>query len=237
MQPNEKHCKYCKETIPLSAKKCPKCGKQLYTPVWAIILIVFLAFSTLSGLFDYYSNNTISGESYSKTEKEENPCIRFMNNGLEYTKKCVNNGETIEEPEPPSKDNYEFTNWATHYHSTDGSEVFDFSEPVTKSTYVYAHYKYSPKPLPKKFELVEHYISDESNYYVTYIEGKVQYNRSDPLSYVQITFITYDSEGNTIGTCIDNNSGLAGNGTWRFKAVCFDNSGMDHYELKEITGF
>ncbi len=90
----------------------------------------------------------------------------------------------------------------------------------------------------EKFTLIEDYKSDESNNYFYYIEGKIQNNRDKDFSYVQVTFTTYDSEGNTIGTCLDNNSGLNANGTWKFKAICSDGvNDIDHYELKEITGW
>ena len=90
----------------------------------------------------------------------------------------------------------------------------------------------------EKFTLLDHKVSDESNEYFTYIEGRVKNNRSTDMSYVEITFTTYDKEGNTLGTCLDNNSGLNANGTWKFKAVCTEGVGkIDHYELKEITGY
>ncbi len=89
-----------------------------------------------------------------------------------------------------------------------------------------------------KFSLIEDYKSDESNNYFYYIEGKIQNNKDKDFSYVQVTFTTYDSEGNTIGTCIDNNSGLNANGTWKFKAICSEGvNEIDRYELKEITGW
>lgn len=90
----------------------------------------------------------------------------------------------------------------------------------------------------EKFTLVESYKSDESNEYFYYIEGKIQNNKDRDFSYVQVTFTTYDKEGNTIGSCLDNNSGLQANGTWKFKAICSDGvNEIDHFELKEITGY
>ena len=69
-----------------------------------------------------------------------------------------------------------------------------------------------------------------------YIDGYVKNNSDKEFSYVQIEFITYDSEGNTLGSCIDNNSGLEADGRWKFKAIC--TGGVDKiasYKLKEIT--
>ena len=96
----------------------------------------------------------------------------------------------------------------------------------------------SAKDTNEKFTLLEHQKSDESNQYFMYIEGKIKNNRDRDMSYVQVTFTTYDAEGNTLGTCLDNNSGLQANGTWIFKAICSEGvDKIDHYELKEITGY
>ncbi|MBR2678195.1 MAG: zinc ribbon domain-containing protein [Bacilli bacterium] len=96
----------------------------------------------------------------------------------------------------------------------------------------------SAKDTNEKFTLLEHQKSDESNQYFMYIEGKIKNNRDRDMSYVQVTFTTYDAEGNTLGTCLDNNSGLQANGTWKFKAICSEGvDKIDHYELKEITGY
>ena len=96
----------------------------------------------------------------------------------------------------------------------------------------------STKSANEKFTLLEHSVSDESNQYFMYIEGKIKNNRDRDMTYVQVTFITYDAEGNTLGTCLDNNSGLQANGTWKFKAICSEGvDKIDHYELKEITGY
>ena len=71
-----------------------------------------------------------------------------------------------------------------------------------------------------------------------YIEGYVKNNSSKEFSYVQITFTTYDKEGNTIGTCLDNNSGLEANGRWKFKAMCLDDvKNINSFKLKEITKY
>ena len=90
----------------------------------------------------------------------------------------------------------------------------------------------------EKFTLVEHYKSEESNQFAMYIEGKIKNNRNKEYSYVQVTFTSYDAEGNVIGSCLDNINNLDANGTWKFKAICTENPDqIDHYELKEITGW
>ena len=71
-----------------------------------------------------------------------------------------------------------------------------------------------------------------------YIEGTIKNNLDKEYSYVQVEFTTYDKDGNTLGTCVDNNSGLEANGTWKFKASCIDNvDQIASYKLKEITGW
>ena len=72
--------------------------------------------------------------------KEEKPCIKFLNEGAEYKVICVNNGEKIEPPESPVKDGYEFSHWATHHETLDGSEKYDFSKPIENSELVFAYY-------------------------------------------------------------------------------------------------
>lgn len=74
--------------------------------------------------------------------------------------------------------------------------------------------------------------------YSYYIEGYVKNNSEKEYSYVQIDFTTYDSNGNTLGTCLDNNSGLEPDGRWKFKAICTsDVENIASYKLKEITGY
>ena len=71
-----------------------------------------------------------------------------------------------------------------------------------------------------------------------YIDGYVKNNSDKEFSYVQIEFITYDSEGNTLGSCIDNNSGLEADGRWKFKAICTGEvDKIASYKLKEITKY
>ena len=69
-----------------------------------------------------------------------------------------------------------------------------------------------------------------------YIEGYIKNNTDEDYSYVQVEFTTYDSEGNTLGTCLDNNSGLEAQGRWKFKAMCIEEvDKIASYKLKEIT--
>ena len=71
-----------------------------------------------------------------------------------------------------------------------------------------------------------------------YIEGYVKNDSDKEYNYVQIEFTSYDSEGNILGTCVDNASGLEANGRWKFKASCLDDTkNIASYKLKEITGY
>ena len=86
-------------------------------------------------------------------------------------------------------------------------------------------------------ELEDGYTGAPDEYgFAYYIEGYIKNNTDKEYSYVQVEFTTYDSEGNTLGTCIDNNSGLEAQGRWKFKAMCTEEvDKIASYKLKEIT--
>lgn len=86
-------------------------------------------------------------------------------------------------------------------------------------------------------ELEEGYTGAPDEYGIAYyIEGYIKNNTDKDYSYVQVEFTTYDSEGNTLGTCLDNNSGLEAQGRWKFKAMCTEEvDKIASYKLKEIT--
>ena len=74
--------------------------------------------------------------------------------------------------------------------------------------------------------------------YVKIIDSCKNVVTNTDYSYVQIEFTAYDSEGNTIGTCLDNNSGLEKGGRWKFSAMCLENAdNIARVELKELTGY
>lgn len=82
-----------------------------------------------------------------------------------------------------------------------------------------------PTPVPRDLVLEEGYNAYLDDYgYAYYIEGYVNNPTNRDYRYVQITFTSYDSEGNTLGTCLDNNSGLEKGGRWKFKAMCLENA-------------
>lgn len=69
-----------------------------------------------------------------------------------------------------------------------------------------------------------------------YIEGYIKNNKDRDYSYVQISFNAYDADGNTVGSCLANNSGLEANGRWKFKAICSgDANSIASYKLDKIT--
>lgn len=74
--------------------------------------------------------------------------------------------------------------------------------------------------------------------YAYYIEGYIKNESDKNYSYVQVTYTTYDKDGNTLGTCLDNNSGLEANGRWKFKAMCLEEvSDIASYKLTDVTGY
>lgn len=86
-------------------------------------------------------------------------------------------------------------------------------------------------------ELEEGHTGTPDEYgFAYYIEGYIKNNTDKDYSYVQVEFTAYDSEGNTLGTCMDNNSGLEAQGRWKFKAMCTEAvDKIASYKLKEIT--
>ncbi len=69
-----------------------------------------------------------------------------------------------------------------------------------------------------------------------YIEGYIKNTTNKDYNYVQVSFNVYDADGNTVGSCLANNSGLEANGRWKFKAICSgDADTIASYKLDEIT--
>ena len=87
--------------------------------------------------------------------------------------------------------------------------------------------------------LEDGYTAKLDEYGVTYnVEGYVTNNSDKDYTYVQIEFTAYDSEGNTLGTCLDNNSGLEKGGRWKFNASCIENvDSIKSVKLKELSGY
>lgn len=84
-------------------------------------------------------------------------------------------------------------------------------------------------------------ISDESmdgdEYGVT-ISGVFTNQTEEDLSYVQVTYTLFDSEGAQIGSAYANANNLAAGGSWKFEAIGFEPvSDVASYELADVTGF
>ena len=79
--------------------------------------------------------------------------------------------------------------------------------------------------------------TDEYDMFYT-IDGYVKNNSDKDYEYVSIEFTAYDSEGNTLGSCVDYTSSLEADGRWQFSASCDgEASSIASYKLKEITGY
>lgn len=112
--------------------------------------------------------------------------------------------------------------------STTSSDETTKSEEGTKTTVK-----------QEKFTLEDGHTGSADEYNVGYyIEGYIQNNTNRKYSYVQVTFNLYDSEGNQLGTAIDNINNLEANGRWKFKAIALSEAGnIASYKLEKITGY
>ena len=83
----------------------------------------------------------------------------------------------------------------------------------------------------------DHYGKSD-NLGLYYIYGTVHNSSSKDYSYAQITFKTYDSNGNVIGNCYDNVNGPGGYENWEFEAICDKTADeISSYKLADITGW
>lgn len=88
---------------------------------------------------------TLSGCGEQANNEKKEYTIEFISDGKYIAKIKVMEGELINPPENPIKADYTFSHWATHEHSTDGSEKFDFTTAPTKNNTLFAHFTYTPK--------------------------------------------------------------------------------------------
>ena len=109
---------------------------------------------------------------------------------------------------------------------------------LSSSTSTSKENKSKTKNQSQKVEKFSYEITNEYDEYSThYIEGVVTNNKDKDYSYVGIEFICYDSEGNNLGTAIDNTNNLLGNQTWKFKAfIWVTDVEVDHCDFHEIDG-
>ncbi len=89
-------------------------------------------------------------------------------------------------------------------------------------------------PSAATFTLIE--SKTISDMYSRFIVGTVKNNTATEFSYVQIEFNLYDKNGAQVGSTFANVSNLEAFGTWKFKALIFEETARS-YKLKDITGF
>lgn len=92
------------------------------------------------------------------------------------------------------------------------------------------------KEATEKFTLVSDEMTTDS-IGSCYIEGTIQNNTDKSYSYVEVRFNLYDSDGNQLGTAIDNINNLEPNATWKYKAIGLTTEKVHGYKFVEITGW
>ncbi len=217
-----------------SSKK--KGQKDPFALAGIIISVIYIAILILIIVFVIFTSKDIKVADFSTMTKSE--ASEWCDNNdancyfYEEYSDTIKEGNFIRQSRSAGSEmsSYESINI---YYSKGKEEQSSTPAPTTSS-------ETTPKTqnVNEKFSLVEDYISPESNDFSTYIEGKIINNSNKELSYIQVTYSIYDEEGNTIGTCLDNENNLDAHGTWKFKALCVEGvSNVSKYELKEITGW
>jgi hypothetical protein len=96
-------------------------------------------------------------------------------------------------------------------------------------------YSNSDKPRWGNLE-VEDWDWTTGSYGTRYLAGTVKNLGSRKYDYAQIEFNVYDDSGAQIGSALDNINNLEPYGTWKFKALVFEDDAT-RASLKEITAF
>ena len=104
--------------------------KKPFYKKWWVWIVAVLAVMIIASM----------GGNSSTPEKDEYTVIFRALNGEEAVEVIVKTGELVEKPADPVKDGYTFSHWAEHEKSVDGSEIYDFSRPVTSYIGLFAHY-------------------------------------------------------------------------------------------------
>lgn len=78
-------------------------------------------------------------------------------------------------------------------------------------------------------------ISWGSDNFSTTIEGVFHNTTGQKISYMQISFGLYDSEGNKVGNAFDNITDLRPGDSWKFKAIGM-NGNVSSIKLDDISG-
>lgn len=67
------------------------------------------------------------------------------------------------------------------------------------------------------------------------VDGSIINNSGKDLTYVQITFALYDSDGAQIGTAVANINNLTKDSVWKFSAVPLTMDSFETFELADIS--
>lgn len=81
-------------------------------------------------------------------------------------------------------------------------------------------------------------VMDTSNSFAVYIDGTLTNNTDGEVSYIQVEYNLYDSDGAQVGTALANTNNLQPGGTWKFEAL--GTAAPDEvasFELIDVTGF
>ncbi len=79
---------------------------------------------------------------------------------------------------------------------------------------------------------------DRSNPYGFKITGTLTNNTDSKKTYIQVTYVLYDADGNQVGTALANTNSLKAGGTWKYEAASLvAPDEVASWERDEITGF
>lgn len=84
-------------------------------------------------------------------------------------------------------------------------------------------------------------ISDEAldtSGYIPAIKGTLTNNSGKDLSFIQVEYVIYDSDGAQVATALTNTSNLKADGVWKFEASILDTDvDIASFELADVTGY
>lgn len=79
-------------------------------------------------------------------------------------------------------------------------------------------------------------VLDTSDPFYAYVKGTLTNNSSRDLSYIQVEYVLYDSDGAQIGTALANTNNLKSGGVWKFEAMSFEEpDSIASFELADVT--
>ena len=84
-------------------------------------------------------------------------------------------------------------------------------------------------------ELIKGTLDFQQQEFGGYVKGSIRNNTDETYKYVQVTIGLYDSQGNQVGSTLDNVNGLEPGKTWRFKALTMEDN-ADSCKIIDIDG-